>query len=118
MIQAVGTPPVLTVTDSQNNAIPDNGTTTDKNITVTVDDGPNGSGVCHFEVYQGADVNGTPLSSYWDNTYYDTQSHTYALNNLPNDQICIRAFDQAGNDTLHLWGTFFPKIPPISANLC
>jgi hypothetical protein len=101
MNPSAGTPPILTVTDSENNVIPDNGTTNDKNITVKVDDGPTGSGLCHFEVFQGANVNSTPLSSYWDDTYYDTQSHTYTLNGLPDGQICIRVFDQAGNYTLH-----------------
>ena len=70
-------------------------------LTVKVDDDNNGSGLCHFQVFQGTSPSGTPLSQYWDSTYYNVKNHTYTLNNLPEGNICVLAHDQAGNFSQH-----------------
>jgi len=39
-------------------------------LTVKVDDDNNGSGLCHFQVFQGSDASGTPLNQFWNSAYY------------------------------------------------
>jgi len=70
-------------------------------FTVEVNDGGNGSGLCHFQVFQGSDASGTPLNQFWNSAYYNESSHTYTLNDLPEGQICVLAHDQAGNFSQH-----------------
>ena len=102
--EAKGYPPNIKVYDSNNKLVPEGSITKDKNLIAVVDDGENGSGVCRFEVYQGKDITGIAQFDGWDTTYYDTQYHSYDLSydkaHLPDGEICIRAFDQAGNSTL------------------
>jgi len=100
MSSASGAVPTITVKNSNGDVIPEGGVT-GKNVTVEVNDGGNGSGLCHFQVFQGSDASGTPLNQFWNSAYYNESSHTYTLNDLPEGQICVLAHDQAGNFSQH-----------------
>jgi|GEM_PF-4305838 len=64
MFSGSGVEPSITVKNTQGNVVPDGGVA-GKDVTVEVEDGGTGSGLCHFQVFQGAHVSGTPLNQYW-----------------------------------------------------
>jgi len=88
----------------------------DPNLSVYVDDGAFGSGLALLEIWNGPPVQGgtpwktipTPLDSQRLYQYYI--DHTYGPSDIdsfdfPQGQICVRAFDGAGNNTTQCFPT-------------
>ncbi len=99
MVSDSGISPQFFITDSLGKVLQDGDSTTQTSITVDATDGDHGSGLSLIEIWKGNPDSGGALINSDDADY--PKNHTYSFSNLPNGDIYVRCFDQAGNDILH-----------------
>ncbi|PCI38120.1 MAG: hypothetical protein COB53_05175, partial [Elusimicrobia bacterium] len=98
-------PLLLAVLDANSQEVPNGGFPSQGEISISADDGSDGSGPGRIEIYQGDPNAGGSLLASNDNDF--GESHTYSssdqglsiLANLPEDLIFVRVIDQAGNES-------------------